>query len=63
MATWDAGSDRRTNSEQNFPKKAEGFLTEIFGKDNVPPVIRTIVVPPDGYVMMEADFEKRSCAA
>lgn len=45
-------------NSQNFPKKAEGFLTEIFGKDNVPPVIRTIVVPPDGYVMMEADFQQ-----
>lgn len=43
---------------QNFPKKAEGFMAEIFGKDNIPPVIRTIVVPPPGMVMMEADFQQ-----
>ena len=43
---------------QNFPKKAEGFFGEIFGKDNVPPVIRTVVVPPPGMVMMEADFQQ-----
>lgn len=43
---------------QNFPKKAEGFFGEIFGEDNVPPVIRTIVVPPPGMVMMEADFQQ-----
>lgn len=43
---------------QNWPKKAEGFMAEIFGKDNVPPLIRTIVVPPPGMVMMEADFQQ-----
>ena len=41
-----------------FPKKAEGFMTEIFGAGNEPPVVRTIVVPPDGMVMMEADFQQ-----
>jgi len=41
---------------QNFPKKAEGYMEDIFGKDNVPPNIRTIVIPTEGYVMMEADF-------
>jgi len=43
---------------QNWPKKAEGFMAEIFGKDNMPPLIRTIVVPPPGMVMMEADFQQ-----
>lgn len=47
-----------TKQSQNFPKKAEGFLAEIFGKDNVPPVIRTIVVPPKGHYMVEADFQQ-----
>ena len=47
-----------TRNSQNFPKKAEGFFGEIFGKDNVPPVIRTVVVPPPGMVMMEADFQQ-----
>ena len=41
-----------------FPKKAEGFMTEIFGAGNEPPVVRTIVVPPPGMVMMEADFQQ-----
>lgn len=45
-------------NSQNFPKKAEGFLTEVFGEGNVPPVLRTIIVPPDGMVMMEADFQQ-----
>ena len=31
-------------------------MTEIFGAGNEPPVVRTIVVPPDGMVMMEADL-------
>ena len=43
---------------QNWPKKAEGFMAEIFGKDNMPPLIRTIIVPPPGMVMMEADFQQ-----
>ena len=41
---------------QNLPKKAEGYMEDIFGNGNVPPNIRTIVVPTAGYVMMEADF-------
>jgi uracil-DNA glycosylase family 4 len=41
----------------NWPKRAESDMEEIFGgKDNVPPLIRTIVVPEDGYYLMEADF-------
>lgn len=47
-----------TRNSQNFPKKAEGFMTEIFGAGNEPPVVRTIVVPPDGMVMMEADLNE-----
>jgi len=44
---------------QNWPKKAEGYMSEIFGgKDKLPPLIRTIVVPTTGMVMMEADFEQ-----
>lgn len=43
----------------NWPKKSEGSMAEIFGgKDKVPPLIRTIVIPTPGYVMMEADFEQ-----
>ena len=45
-------------NSQNWPKKAEGFMAEIFGKDSMPPLIRTIVVPPPGMVMMEADFQQ-----
>lgn len=45
-------------AKQNFPKKAEGFFGEIFGEDKIPPVIRTIVVPPPGMVMMEADLNE-----
>jgi len=41
----------------NWPKRAESDMAEIFGgKDKVPPLIRTIVVPSDGYYLMEADF-------
>ena len=41
----------------NWPKRAEGDMAEIFGgKDKVPPLIRTIVVPSDGFYLMEADF-------
>ena len=43
----------------NWPKKSEGSMEEIFGgKDKVPPLIRTIVIPTPGMVMMEADFEQ-----
>jgi hypothetical protein len=45
-----------TRNSQNWPKKAEGYLSEIFGEGNVPPMLRTIVKPPEGWVMMEADF-------
>lgn len=42
---------------QNFPKKADGYLKEIF-IDNVPPMLRTIVKPPEGWMMMEGDFKQ-----
>lgn len=34
-----------TNQSQNFPKKAEGYLGKIFGEDNIPPLLRTVVDP------------------
>lgn len=34
-----------TNQSQNWPKKAEGFLSKIFGEGNEPPMLRTIVDP------------------
>jgi DNA polymerase-1 len=41
----------------NWPKRAESDMAEIFGgKELVPPLIRTIVVPTPGYLLMEADF-------
>lgn len=42
---------------QNWPKKADGYLKEIF-VENVPPMLRTIVRPPDGWMMMEGDFKQ-----
>lgn len=43
-------------NSQNLPKQAEAFMTDIFGKGNEPPVIRTIVKPRDGWVQLEGDF-------
>lgn len=45
-----------TNQCQNWPKQAEAFMTDIFGKGNEPPLIRTIVRPQDGWCMLEGDF-------
>lgn len=45
-----------TRQCENFPKKAEGYLSEIFGEGKVPPTLRTIVKPPEGWIMMEGDF-------
>ena len=42
---------------QNFPKKAEGYMQEIFGDNNVPPALRTSIIPPPGWVLIEADFK------
>ena len=44
--------------KQNWPKKADGYLKDIFGEDKVPPTIRTIVNPPKGWMMMEGDFKQ-----
>lgn len=49
---------------QNYPKKAEGYISKIFGEGNEPPLIRTIVDPmsrkenQDGrkWVQLEGDF-------
>lgn len=42
---------------QNWPKKGEGYMEKIFGgKDKVPPPVRTIIVPPPGFVLIEGDF-------
>jgi DNA polymerase len=44
-------------NSQNWPKKAEGYMIEIFGgKEKVPPLIRTAIIPSPGFVLMEADF-------
>ena len=45
-----------SRNSQNWPKKADGYLKEIFGEDKVPPMLRTIVRPPEGWMMMEGDF-------
>lgn len=58
-------SSRRPNM-QNFPKKAEGDIERIFvrkGKDGTvtgekPPDLRTMFVPDDGYVFLEADWKQ-----
>lgn len=41
---------------QNWPKRADKYLEDIFGKGNVPSPMRHIVVPPPGHVFIEADF-------
>lgn len=43
---------------QNFPKKAEGDMRRIFGKDKKPADIRSIFIPPPGHVFMEADWKQ-----
>lgn len=48
----------RDPNSQNFPKRADSYLGEIFGEGNVPPSIRTIVVPPEGWILMEGDFKQ-----
>lgn len=43
----------------NWPKKAEGYMEAAFGgKDKVPPNIRSVIVPPPGWVIMEGDFKQ-----
>ena len=44
---------------QNWPKRAEGAMIEVFGgKDKMPQPIRSIIVPDDGHVLMEADYSQ-----
>jgi len=44
---------------QNWSKSAESFMVEIFGgKDKVPKSIRSVVKPPDGWMLIEADFKQ-----
>ena len=45
-----------TNQCQNFPKQAEAYMSEIFGKGNEPPLLRTVVKPAEGWVQLEGDF-------
>jgi DNA polymerase-1 len=54
----DTGRFRHSKpNSANWPKKAEGYMAEIFGgKEHVPPGLRTIIVPAPGYVLMEGDF-------
>lgn len=44
---------------QNWSKSAESFMVEIFGgKDKVPKSIRSVVKPPEGWMLIEADFSQ-----
>lgn len=56
----ETGRFRTSNpNTQNWSKKAEGYMVEIFGgKDKVPPSIRSIIIPPPGYVLIESDFSQ-----
>jgi len=46
----------RKPNPQNWSKKAEDYMRDIFGKDKVPPALRTIVIPPPGHVIVEPDY-------
>ena len=41
---------------QNFSKKADAAMAEVFAPDPPPPSMRSFVKPPDGWVMMETDY-------
>lgn len=41
---------------QNYSKKADAAMAEIFAPDPPPPSMRSFVKPPDGWVMMETDY-------
>lgn len=57
LPTTSTGRYKTSNpNSQNFPKRAESYLTEIFGEGKVPPTLRTIVAPPKDFIMMECDF-------
>jgi len=48
----------RNPNLQNFAKGAERYFPRIFGEDNVPESLRSIVKPPDGWVMIECDWSQ-----
>ena len=55
----ETGRFRTSNPNvQNWPKRAEGALANVFKPAKVPEGIRTIIVPPPGYVLLEADFSQ-----
>lgn len=57
---------------QNFPKASEGYIRDIFAdkrqelveagklgeKEEYPPSIRTVFVPPPGHIIIEADYSQ-----
>ena len=45
-----------TNQCQNFSKKADAAMAEVFAPDPPPPSMRSFVKPPDGWIMMETDY-------
>ena len=45
-----------TGQCQNFSKKADAAMAEVFAPDPPPPSMRSFVKPPDGWVMMETDY-------
>ena len=44
---------------QNWTKQAESFLVEIYGgREHTPPSMRSIVKPPEGWMLIEGDFSQ-----
>ena len=43
---------------QNWSKQSERFLLEIFGKEGMPPPMRSICVAPEGHVFIEGDYKQ-----
>ena len=41
---------------QNFSKKADAAMEEVFAPDPPPPSVRSFVKPPEGWIMMETDY-------
>jgi DNA polymerase-1 len=46
----------RAPNVQNLPKRSEGDIERIFGKDKKPPDLRTIFVPRPDWYIIEADW-------
>jgi DNA polymerase I-like protein with 3'-5' exonuclease and polymerase domains len=42
---------------QNWPKRADATMVEIFGKDKLPPSIRSCIIAPKGYHLLEIDYQ------